>query len=148
MFANGTDSIERVLLNKLGDFARCLDQRNWQKLDEVFSQTISFDYADGRGEQRGMEALKRQFQTFLDACGPSQHLLGSIQIDEGPTAGVLITRCYVQARHQGKGEKEALFFDSNGEYVDQWIKEPQGWRIIDRRVTWAMLQGDIAVLQH
>ena len=142
------ENIERTLTNKLGDFARILDARLWERLDTVFSKNVKFDYADGNGEQEGIAALTQQFRSFLDSCGPSQHLLGSIQIEEGAEKGLLITRCYVQARHQGKGQKEQSFFDSNGEYIDEWRQEDAGWRIVNRRVRWLILQGDMSVLQE
>ncbi len=134
---------EREILNKLGDFARILDSRRWQDVAEVFDADVSFNYGDGR-EQQGIEALTVNFKTYLDPCGPSQHLLGSIQLElQGEEA---ITRSYVQARHQGAGDKSDLFLDSSGEYIDRWQRQASGWRIVRRDVQWAMLKGDMSVL--
>ncbi|MFK7731446.1 MAG: nuclear transport factor 2 family protein [Pseudomonadales bacterium] len=134
---------EREILNKLGEFARILDGRRWQDVSEIFSTNISFNYGDGQ-EQEGIDELTRNFKTYLDPCGPSQHLLGSIQLELG--AKEAVTRSYVQARHQGAGDKSDLYFDSNGEYIDRWQREDAGWRIIRRDVQWAMLKGDMSVL--
>ena len=136
-------SDERELLNQLGEFARILDGRRWQDVSQVFSGNISFNYGDGK-EQKGLKALSDNFKTFLDPCGPSQHLLGSIQLEiDGDTA---VSRSYVQARHQGSGAKADRFLDSNGEYIDRWQREPNGWRIVRRDVQWAILSGDMSVL--
>lgn len=134
---------EREILNKLAEFARILDDRRWQDVEQVFDANISFNYGDGN-EQNGIEALTNNFKTYLDPCGPSQHLLGSIQLELNDTKA--ITRSYVQARHQGAGEKSDRFFDSNGEYVDCWARMADGWRIVRRDVKWAMLMGDMTVL--
>ncbi len=134
---------ERDILNQLAEFARILDGRRWQDVPSVFDESIEFNYGDGQ-ERQGMEALLLNFKTFLDPCGPSQHLLGSIQLEiEGDSA---TTRAYVQARHQGAGNKSDLYLDSNGEYVDLWRRGAKGWRIVRRDVNWAMLKGDMSVL--
>ncbi len=134
---------EREILNKLAEFARILDGRQWQRVAEVFDSAISFNYGDGK-EQQGIEALTENFKTYLDPCGPSQHLLGSIQVEQ--QGNEIITRSYVQARHQGAGDKSDRFFDSNGEYIDRWQCQGNGWRIVRRDVRWAMLKGDMSVL--
>jgi ketosteroid isomerase-like protein len=134
---------EREIVHLLGRFARMLDGREWAAVGDVFAHDVGFNYGDGR-EQNGVDAMRAQFQQFLDPCGPSQHLLGSIVVTvagDGATS-----RSYVQARHQGAGDKAHLFFDSNGEYVDRWERRPQGWRIVRRDARWFMHMGDPSVL--
>jgi ketosteroid isomerase-like protein len=134
---------ERMILNTLGDFARILDRKQWHRVREVFADDVSFNYGDGR-EQQGIDAMRTQFTTFLDYCGPTQHLLGSIQLDmHGDTA---VTRAYVQARHQGSGDKVHLFVDTNGEYIDRWERRPESWRIVRRDARWDLFMGDMSVL--
>jgi ketosteroid isomerase-like protein len=134
---------ERAITHGLGLFARTLDSRDWARVPEVFADDITFNYGDDR-EQAGMAALMDNFQRFLDPCGPSQHLLGSIMIEvDGDSA---VSRSYVQARHQGAGAKAHLFLDTNGEYIDRWQRRPEGWRIVRRDARWAIHQGDFAVL--
>lgn len=134
---------EREVLHGLNRFARILDKRQWDCVGEVFADDVTFNYGDGR-EQAGILALRQQFRQFLDVCGPSQHLLGSIDITvHGDTA---TTCAYVQARHQGAGAKSHLFFDSNGEYIDHWQRRSEGWRVVRRDVHWLMHMGDLSVL--
>lgn len=138
-----TISDERAILNSLGDFARILDRKQWDRVPEVFADDITFNYGDDL-EQAGMAALLVNFKKFLDHCGPTQHLLGSIQIEiDNATA---ISRSYVQARHQGLGEKSQAIFDTNGEYTDRWEKRPEGWRIVRRDARWDLFSGDASVL--
>ncbi len=132
-----------AILDQLGRFARMLDGRRWDSVSDVFADEVTFNYGDGR-EQGGIDAMRQQFRQFLDVCGPSQHLLGSVMIDldgDGATS-----RAYVQARHQGAGARNHLFLDTNGEYVDRWERRPQGWRIVRRDCSWAIHQGDFSVL--
>jgi ketosteroid isomerase-like protein len=138
-----TVSDERAILNSLGDFARILDRQQWDRVPEVFADDITFNYGDGQ-EQAGMAALLVNFTKFLDRCGPTQHLLGSIQIEIDGAAA--ISRSYVQARHQGLGDKSQAIFDTNGEYTDRWEKRPEGWRIVRRDARWDLFSGDASVL--
>jgi ketosteroid isomerase-like protein len=141
--AKQTVSDERAILNVLGDFARILDRKQWNRVGEVFADAVSFDYGDGR-EQQGIGAMRAQFTTFLDRCGATQHLLGSIRLDiDGDTA---VTHAYVQARHQGSGERMHLFVDTHGEYIDRWARRPEGWRIVRRDARWDLIMGDASVL--
>ena len=134
---------ERDIVHLLGRFARILDGREWTAVGDVFADDVGFNYGDGQ-EQFGIDAMRLQFQRFLDVCGPSQHLLGSIVATVSGDAA--ISRSYVQARHQGAGDKSHLFFDSNGEYIDRWERRPQGWRIVRRDAHWFMHVGDPSVL--
>jgi len=126
----------------LACFARILDSKRWDALEDVFAADLNFNY--GEGEQQGVDALRAQVRRYLDACGNTQHLLGSISIDvDGDRA---VSRSYVQARHQGFGDRANLFFDANGEYIDQWTRCPQGWRISRRDAKWQMHMGTPSVL--
>jgi ketosteroid isomerase-like protein len=134
---------EREITHLLGRFARILDGREWGAVSDVFADDVTFNYGDGQ-EQSGIAAMRANFQRFLDVCGPSQHLLGSVVITV--TGDTAVSRAYVQARHQGEAGKEHLFLDSNGEYVDGWERRPEGWRIVRRDAVWFMMQGDMSVL--
>lgn len=127
----------------LGRFARILDGREWDAVGDVFADDVTFNYGDN-SEQSGIAAMTAQFRRFLDVCGPSQHLLGSIQVTVSGDKGT--SRAYIQARHQGAAGKAHLFLDSNGEYIDQWERRPQGWRIVRRDAVWHMTVGDWSVL--
>lgn len=135
---------EREIRNRLGRFARIVDDRDWGAVGEVFADEVAFDYGAG-GEQQGIEAMRANFRRYLDGCGASQHLIGSVMLEfEGERA---TTRAYVQARHQGIGTKAGCLLDSNGEYIDRWERRAGGWRIVRRDVRWFMLIGDMGVLR-
>lgn len=134
---------ERAISQGLSRFARILDGREWRAVGEVFADNVTFNYGDG-AEQAGIAQMREQFTRFLDGCGPSQHLLGSLVIVV--TGDTATSRAYVQARHQGAADKAHLFLDTNGEYIDRWERRVEGWRIVRRDVVWHMLQGDMSVL--
>lgn len=134
---------ERAIVRSLSRFARILDGKQWDELSEIFAPDICFDYGTGRDEQ-GMAALTRNMRRFLDRCGGTQHLIGSILVDiDGDRA---TSRAYVQARHQRIDDPAGPIFDSNGEYVDLWERRSEGWRIVRRDAIWAAHSGDPAIL--
>lgn len=134
---------EREIVRGLSRFARILDHKQWDRLGDVFADDICFDYGTG-GDQHGMAALTVNMRRFLDRCGGTQHLIGSILVDvEGDRA---TSRAYVQARHQRVDDPAGPIFDSNGEYVDQWERRPEGWRIVRRDALWAAHTGDPMIL--
>jgi hypothetical protein len=134
---------ERDIVRGLARFARILDNKQWDALTEIFAVDLSFNYGAG-GEERGIEALEDNMRRYLDVCGPTQHLIGSIIVDvENDRA---VSRAYVQARHQGAGDRAGAIFDSNGEYIDEWQRRAAGWRITRRHAKWASHSGDPAVL--
>lgn len=136
-------SDERDIIRGLSQFARILDQKRWQDLHTVFAQDLTFDYGSG-SDQQGMAALEKQMRMFLDVCGGTQHLIGSILVDvNGEFAE---SRAYVQARHQRRDDPAGPIFDSTGEYRDRWERRPEGWRIVHRDAVWFLHSGDPGVL--
>ncbi len=136
-------SDERTIANLLGTFARILDRKEWSRSGDVFADDVGFNYGDGL-EQQGLAAMIANFTKYGQIHGPSQHLLGSIQIEiSGDTA---ISNSYVQAAHQGRGSKQHIFLNTHGEYMDRWERRAQGWRIVRRDVRWDLFVGDMAVL--
>lgn len=138
---------EREITRGLSLFARILDRKQWDRLDEVFAEDLSFDYGSdfgATGEAAGIAALRENMTRFLDRCGPTQHLIGSILVDvDGDDA---VSRAYVQARHQRANDPSGPVFDTSGEYVDRWQRRPEGWRIVRRDARWATFSGDPAVI--
>lgn len=133
---------ESVIRRSLGEFARIIDGRRWPDLSLVFSEEVVFDY--GFGQQSGLKALQATMARFLDRCGGTQHLIGSIIVEVRQAEAV--SRSYVQARHQRPSDVAGPVFDSNGEYVDRWERSGACWRIVERHVSWMTHSGDPGIL--
>lgn len=136
---------EQAIGRGLATAARLLDAKRWDELASVFAPDIVFDYG-AAGEERGIEALTANMRRFLDRCGPTQHLIGSVIVDLDPAGWSAVSRAYVQARHQRAGDRGGPVFDACGEYVDRWERRPGGWRIVRRDALWQTHSGDPAVI--
>ena len=133
---------ERAVRDGLARFARVIDGKDWAALGDVFAPDLTFDY--GTGESAGIAALEANMRRFLDACGPTQHLIGSVTVEvTGQTA---LSRAYVQARHQRAADPAGTVFDTCGEYIDRWELRTAGWRIVRRDAHWQVHHGDPAIL--
>ena len=133
---------EHAVREGLARFARVIDAKDWAALDTVFAPDLTFDY--GPGESAGIAALTDNMRRFLDGCGPTQHLIGSVTITVDGTRAS--SHAYVQARHQRRDDPAGAVFDSNGEYHDRWELRSQGWRIVRRDARWQNHTGDPAIL--
>ncbi len=134
---------ERDIHRGLASFARIADTKSFDALGDVFADDVRFDYGTGKLEI-GLGALRALMTHHLGRCGGTQHLIGSIVVDvDGDSA---VSRAYVQARHQRARDALGPVFDSNGEYIDSWERRPDGWRIVERRATWATTSGDPRII--
>jgi hypothetical protein len=133
---------ERDIARQLAGFARAMDARDWGALDAILAAEASADF--GTGELAGRAAIVRVMRSFLDDCGPTQHLLGNLTIEvEGARAR---SRCYVSDLHLGTGEKSQLSFQTLGEYQDAWECRNARWWLVRRLKLNRAHLGSYAVL--
>lgn len=124
----------------LSAYARALDARDWPALEQVFTTDATADYAS-IGHCAGRERIIEVVRQALSCCGPTQHLLGSVDIEvDGGTA---TARCYLQAIHAGLGDYASHCLTVWGEYRDRLVRGPDGWRIHHRELALIHMQGDI-----
>ncbi|WP_245669592.1 nuclear transport factor 2 family protein [Nocardia speluncae] len=122
-------------------YTYALDDRDWALLDEVFAPDAVVRYGAAEAPAvRGRAATVAMIRSFLDRCGPSQHLLGNhiIEID-GDTASSI---CKARVLHIGAGDNANLTYECVGVYRDRLSRSPQGWRIVERTFVIDIELGD------
>lgn len=137
--------LEHALAQVLTRYASCCDQRNWHLLPDIFAPDCTTIYGGG-WRCEGIEQVQQMLAQHLTGCGPTQHLLGNLEVDASAPTQVR-SKIHVRAIHKGLGERSALRYDAVGFYEDQWVRLPQGWRIQHRRMTMLLDMGDFSVLQ-
>ncbi|MFO7551824.1 MAG: nuclear transport factor 2 family protein [Haliea sp.] len=119
---------ERAIYRNLVQVARGMDARDWNGLLALMSADVTADL--GTGPLSGGAEIIGLLRSFLDACGPTQHLLGNVLIDvDGDTAR---SRAYVSDMHLGTGAHEGLTFSTLGDYHDHWRREAGEWKLCHR----------------
>ncbi len=117
--------IERALIQ----FARAMDARDWPVLLGILTEDATADF--GQGAVEGPQAIVGVIRSYLDACGPTQHLLGNLLVErDGDWAE---SRCYVSDMHLGAGANAHLTFCTLGDYHDRWRLMDGRWRLAERR---------------
>ena len=121
---------EREITRQLVRFARAMDDRDWETV-----RSLMFDDATaelGAGPLVGNAAVAESIRGYLDACGPTQHLLGNVLVEVDLAAGTATSRAYVSDVHLGRGSRRELTFSTLGDYHDTWERDGDTWRIRHR----------------
>jgi hypothetical protein len=130
------------IIATLDCYSESLDTRDWARLEQVFTEDVEMDF--GEWKKEGLKEVTKTIRSYLDGCGPSQHLLGNYRIElEGDHAS---SRCYCRVMHQGKGEHTGKTYETWIEYADELIRTEAGWRSRKRIGRAQMHQGDPSLL--
>ena len=135
--------LERELQQVLIAYALLCDGRDWQAIGQVFSDDASACYGGSALPDRA--AILSMLRHHLGGCGPTQHLLGNLQVGVGEQ-GQVTSRIEVRASHRGAGDQQNQTYDCMGHYADRWVHTPAGWRIAHRTMTVALEFGSRKVL--
>ncbi|MFI9411267.1 nuclear transport factor 2 family protein [Nocardia gamkensis] len=107
-------------------YAYALDERAWPQLDDVFADEAVARYAGPDGPLlEGRPAIIEAIRSFLDDCGPTQHLLGNhlIELDHDMAR----SKCKARVAHYGAGDRSSLIpYECFGIYHDELRRTPQG----------------------
>lgn len=130
------------IIATLDRYSECLDTRDWARLAEVFTDDVDMDFE--AWHEQGLAKVTQIIRSYLDGCGPSQHLLGNYRIElDGDRAS---SRCYCRVMHQGKGEHQGKRYETWIEYADWLVRTDSGW-LSEKRVARAQMQeGDPSLL--
>ena len=122
------DRIEIVAV--LDRYAEALDQRRWELLEQVFAPDVDCDF--GEWSARSLPEAVATIRSYLENCGPSQHLQGNYRVElDGDRAK---SRVYIRASHVGLGRAAGKSYEMTGEYEDELRRTPAGWRSAKRRI--------------
>jgi hypothetical protein len=129
------------IVGVLDGYAECLDRRDWAALDRVFAEDLEFDFGEWRATSR-VQAVAA-IRSYLDGCGPTQHLLGNYRIEiDGDRA---TSRVYVRAFHLGIGAAAGKTYEMGGEYRDRLERRGGRWRSVARvgEMFWELGSRDV-----
>lgn len=120
------DVAERLELHELpGRYGDAIDDRDWDRLDRIFTADAVFDLTDlGVPLLTGLDAIKRFMDE--DAQHPKTHLMTNIYVDETDDGVELFFRI-VAMRSGG--------LMGTASYRDAVVKTDAGWRVSHRVVT-------------
>ena len=118
-----------------------LDAREFDLLDSVFAEDAEAELL--APVLAGREAIVGRVSGAVSRFDATWHAVSNHQIAlDGDTA---TCRCYLMAQHVKQVDGEARNFVIAGRYEDRLRRDPQGWRIVFRRLVRVWTEGDPGV---
>ncbi|MEX5632464.1 nuclear transport factor 2 family protein [Parafrankia sp. FMc2] len=111
-------------------YATGIDQRDWALFRTCWTADVEADY--GTVQHAGVEAITEYMTRAHENMGPTHHRLSNVVVDvEGDRASA---RSYVHAVLMLSPDDPGRWIDVIGNYTDELVRTPAGWRI-SRRTT-------------
>lgn len=133
---------DRLEIRELLDhYATIVDQRAWNRLEEVFSADASVDYTSTGGKKGALRPVMEWLARALAPWPHNLHCISNVSIElAGDRAR---SRCYFQAPmgRGALGNQEIVV--NAGWYDDELARTPRGWRIQRRVCTQTMMIGSL-----
>ncbi|MGW0662976.1 nuclear transport factor 2 family protein [Streptodolium elevatio] len=125
--AHETAAADRFAVTDLANaYADALDRRDWAALDDVLTEDVAADY-NGQHVINGRRTVVGMIRGYLDACGPTQHLLGNHRVTvDGDRAELTVK---MRVHHIGAGRHAALTYECFGWYHADAVRTADGWRL-------------------
>ena len=138
-----TEADMRAIHSVLNNYAFAIDTRDWPTFRGLFDKDSVAVY-HGLGEFHGPDDILALVNGVISQCGPTQHLIGTVDIDlQDTTASV---RSYLQAIHIGLGSHEGQRYTVWGEYHDRLEKRGERWVFTRRELHTLHSEGDIGIV--
>ncbi len=120
------DPADRLELHELpGRYGDAIDDRDWDRLDQIFTADAIFDLTDlGAPRLEGLDAIKRYMAE--DANHPRTHTMTNIYVDETAEGAKLRFRILALLPERRVG---------TASYYDDVVKTAEGWRVQNRVIT-------------
>ncbi|SFO50089.1 SnoaL-like domain-containing protein [Pseudonocardia ammonioxydans] len=124
-------------------YARALDEQDWDLMRTVFAEDGYADFSFGRPCE-GIEEILHGCRSIMEHLDHTQHLLGNheITVDGDRASGrhKLIGGAYLTTAAGAPSLCE------HGEYVDEYVRTADGWRIsrLVFSMTWS--EGNMGIL--
>lgn len=121
-------AIEKVLKR----YARALDEKNYDALDDCFTPEAHIDYTCAGGPQGPYSQIKPWLAQVLEPLPEMQHFTTNVElaIDGDAATGTSYT-LNVNGMHDAAGELRHMIVGA--QYIDRFVRTPHGWRIEYRR---------------
>ena len=120
------DPADRLELHELpGRYGDAIDDRDWDRLDQIFTADAVFDLTDlGAPRLEGLDAIKRYMAE--DANHPRTHTMTNIYVDETAEGATLRFRILALLPERRVG---------TASYYDDVVRTAEGWRVQNRVIT-------------
>ena len=122
-------------------YAQSIDTKDWDLFRTVFVEDIQLTYGEPWGPFDGIEDAVSFIDPFHAPLDGSRHSTTNFRVVayDGDHA---ITRCSVDALLVKNDHPGGPFLRVIGDYVDDFVRRDDGWRIRDRQFTRLWAEGN------
>ncbi len=112
----------------LADYAHAIDQKNWDALDDIFTEDAFIDYSVMGGAKGSLPEIKKFLAEAMTIFPHTQHLVANMQIRLKGDEGSGRIMCHnPQVMNLGEGKRHVFVLGLW--YLDEYVRTPKGWRI-------------------
>lgn len=116
----------------LTSYSHAIDSRNWDELDNVFTEDAHIDYSEMGGSAGSLSETKEFLAKAMPGFSSFQHLVATTKLDfEGNDLARGKTICH-NPMVVDKGEGKTHVFFCGLWYRDVFVRTVDGWRIKER----------------
>lgn len=123
--------------------------KQFDRMTEVFTADTRGEYAQYNNVVSGVDTLIASMHHNLGEgsnCGSTQHNVNNFRIQvEGDRARA---KCHFYAVHAGRNQYADQIYSMWGEYEDQWLRTPQGWRVAHRIYHVFLTEGPAGIVSR
>lgn len=144
---HGRPEIDLEIRNKLSLYAIHLDNKQFDRLDEIFTSDVVANYGlpGTAGIYHGLTAVKDFLRSNLPPNSITQHAITTIVIDFSDESTPVST-AYVTANYFGQGNLTGQAVAVYAVYLDQWTDDGGQWKLKDRTTSYVVSHSSSGAL--
>jgi len=115
----------------LARYSHAIDDRDWDRLDDVFTPDAVIDYSETGGAKGSVAQIKAWLPVAMERFPRYQHMIATSRLDlEGDTARCRTILFNPMVHRAGDGTEQVFFIGLW--YRDKLVRTEKGWRIVER----------------
>lgn len=119
------------IFDLLASYSHAIDHREWDALDEVFTEDALIDYREMGGSRGGLAATKEFLAQAMAGFAGFQHMVATSKLSFDGDTATGRTICHnPMVLDKGNGQTHVFFCGLW--YRDTFVRTPAGWRIRER----------------
>jgi hypothetical protein len=117
----------------LADYSHAIDRKDWDALDDVFTEDALIDYSAFGGSTGDLATTKAFLADALSGFPHFQHMVATskVEVDGDEAVGRTICHNPMVLQEDERGVTRMMFCGLW--YLDRFVRTPDGWRIAERR---------------
>jgi 3-phenylpropionate/cinnamic acid dioxygenase small subunit len=115
----------------LSRYSYAIDERDWDRLDDVFTPDAVIDYGETGGAKGGVAQIKAWLPVAMERFPRYQHMVATTKLELDGDSARSRTMLFNPMVYRGDDGAEQVFFIGLW-YRDRLVRTPDGWRIAER----------------